>query len=178
MSVFRQAAAVVAAGLVLGAAVPTVSGAADSFKDVIVRNDDSNPVPVRPTPPPLWQGTPYHDVAIVFNAGVVQCEAMNPIPAGTVLFLERVISNFNVPPGASGFAQVSVSPLGAPTASLFIPTFPTAPALQVAGLYDQYAGSLEVGLPVTAVEACVAGGNDEAPARARIEVIGFLMPAV
>src|SRR5215207_1679356 len=120
-----------------------VAQAAQAILPVVVTNDASQPVPVRPTPPPLWQGTPYIEARVIFGSG---CEDLAAIPAGQVLFAQRAIVDFNVAPGRTGSAAIRFTPLGADTSTFVdIPAEPSAPAQQVAGIYDRYMGVVELG---------------------------------
>ena len=48
--------------------------------------------------------------------------------------------------------------------TVVIPTSPTAPAIPVGGLYEQYSGSLAFdGLPIMAAETCVSGNDGAVP---------------
>lgn len=77
MSVFKKALAVVGAGIVLAAAVPTFASAARGLQEVLIANDDTQPVPTRPvgettvngsvaitgTPSVAVSGTPSVEIA-------------------------------------------------------------------------------------------------------------------
>jgi hypothetical protein len=99
------------------------------------------------------------------------------VPAGKVLFIQSVIASFNVKPGMGGFAALKFTPLGGSTAATVdIPTHRSAPATQVAGMYDGYQGSVAIGLPTASTpEACVGGSQSDLSAE--IIVLGTLVPA-
>ena len=121
------------------------------------------------------RGTADIESTVVVNfdpSGSEQCAAFYTATSGTTLLLKTITGTFNVPPGAWGNVQLQVTLLGGKTANLDIPMLRTAPALQVAGVYDQYAGSLELGdIPVIALQACVVGINSALG----LEAIGFVV---
>jgi hypothetical protein len=203
MSKIKIALGVVAVGSVLTmlGSPRVVDAAADKVVRVFVSNDDANPVPTRaigttavagtvaidgtpnvnvtnfpaPAPAPLWRGTPYASSRILLNATSYRCDALDPIPAGMVLFAERAIVAFNVPAGQHGSALVAITPLGSGTKSLAVPVSPGPPVDQVRGIYDGYAGAVDLGIPLTSVEACLYGGGTGA--NGDITVLGYLVPA-
>jgi hypothetical protein len=161
----------IAVSMVLGATVfrEEVAQAAQS---IVVANDASNPVPVKP---PLWQGTPYIESRVIFGSG---CEDLAAIPAGQVLFAQRAIVDFNVAPGRTGSAAIRFTPLGAANSKFVdIPAEPSAPAQQVAGIYDRYQGVIELGQPATGTpQGCFFAGSEDV-LRGTIMLMGFLVPA-
>jgi len=167
------------AGAVLATTVfrNDIASARSAAQTVTIDNTAANPVPVREQgpPPPLWQGTPYIDTRVIFGSG---CEALETIPAGTVLFVQRAIVNFNVAPGQTGSSAIRLTPLGGSSqASIDIPSHPSAPAQQVAGIYDRYMGVIEVGQPSsTTPQGCFFAGSEDV-LRGTITVMGFLLPA-
>lgn len=180
MSILKNAAGLAGAALVIAAAVPTFASAAEKVKDkvqdVVVRNTDAEPVPVRPTPPPLWQGTSYVSDVVVLNGG---CEPLfDPIPAGQTLFINRVVVDFNVAPGTDGSAVLRLH-TASPTVEHFIeiPAHPSAPALQVVGLYDRYQGVLEVGQPTTTTPEACFNGSPSSDIAGKLTVLGYLLPS-
>jgi len=178
---FGIAALVVLLSAVLGATVlrePIAWAASTPFQNVIVTNTTSQPVPVKQqgtadVREALWQGTPYIGHALSGR----DCHEFSPaIPAGKILFAERVIVDFNVSPGQSGGAQMYFQPLGASSPSLFtIPVYPGPPASQVSGLNDSYGGVLELGLPTSTIpEACF---GSSAFLAGDMRIIGYLVDA-
>jgi hypothetical protein len=135
--------------------------------DVNVVNTLENPVPVLPPVAPPWRGTPtaIADVVLQLNpTGFQRCELSYEAQPGKVLLLHTVSGTFNVDPQEQ-FGSMSIRIAFPPAdgqnltfTSISIPAGPTAPASQVAGLFDAYSGSLTLpGLPVVAVESCVSG---------------------
>jgi hypothetical protein len=100
------------------------------------------------------------------------------IPAGQVLFAQRAIVDFNVAPGRTGSAAIRLTPLGAASSKFIdIPAEPSAPAQQVAGIYDRYMGVIELGQPATGTpEGCFFAGSEDV-LRGTITLMGFLVPA-
>jgi len=138
-----------------------------------VEVSNADPIPVVSQPAPLWQGTPYVSARVIFGSG---CQALETIPAGKVLFVQRVIASFNVAPGRSSTAAIKIS-IGGNIDYLYVPSYASGPVHQSFGVYDGYQGVLEVGLPTAVVpEACFFGvGADDV--RGRLTVTGFLLPA-
>jgi hypothetical protein len=139
-----------------------------------VTNTPANPVPVAP---PLWQGTPTVATLAVLNPnadGFEDCQTVFTADTGTALLLKTVSGKFNVPPGTFGGTRILVTvPGGTSRKAVALPTQPTAPVLQVAGNFDAYSGSLDMGgLPIVAVDFCVAGVKSAGD----IAVIGFVVP--
>ena len=162
---------------VLGATVlrEPIGYAASPFTNVIVGNDATHPVPVTSAPSPLWQGTPYVDTQVILEPA--QCEAFKEVPAGKVLYVQNVIARFNVKPGPGVGPALRITPLGGAEQFVFVPTYPSAPVRQVAGIYDGYQGSLNLGLPTsTAPEACLFGDSSTDYA-GTIIVTGYLVNA-
>jgi hypothetical protein len=125
--------------------------------------------------PPLWQGTPYVSSQVLIRVDGFRCDNLAPVPAGKVLFIGNVVTDFNVSPGGAGHADLQFTPLGGTLQFLSLPAQRSAPATQVAGLYDGYAGAINLGLPATGgLAACFGGGPD---LNGTITVIGFLVPA-
>ena len=183
--------AVLVLSAVLGATVlrEPIAFAATPFQNVIITNTASQPVPVsigntagqpvpvKSPPQPLWQGTPYVSTQIILDNDTSNCDTFAAIPAGKILYVERVITDFNLKPGAGAHTALRITPLGGSSNTLDIPAYPTAPASQVAGLYDDYTGSLDVGLPTSAApQACIFGDRDDDYA-AGITVTGYLVDA-
>jgi hypothetical protein len=142
--------------------------------DATVTNTPDNPVPVAP---PAWQGTPTIATRVVLNhdsEGLEECETVFTAAAGTAVVVKTVSTSFNVPPGTFGGARMRVSIPGTTTKkAVELPTHPTAPALQVTGNFDAYAGTLDLGgFPTVAVDFCLAGVS----AAGSIAVIGFVLP--
>lgn len=155
---------------------------------VEVTNTPSNPVPVSipsgvaisggpiAVTPPLWQGTPsiVGGTVLQQNAnGFEYCQSFFTAGAGQALLFKTVTGTFNVPPGTFGSMRLKVKVLGSSTSIRFdVPMHATAPALQVAGLYDQYSGSLDGGgIPIISAEACVSGVN----AAGDLSILGFVV---
>lgn len=186
MGVYSKAAAVVGAGIVVAAAVPTFSYAKDQL-DVIVGNTPDNPVPVvvgntpdapvevRSAPDALWQGTPYVATAVIFGPN---CSPLEAVPDGSTLFVERVTASFNVAPGRGAIAGVRMTPVGTGQSEvLYVPTFASGPVPQTFGVYDGYQGSVDIGLPTSAApEACLFALQED-DVRGRLIVSGYLVPS-
>lgn len=190
-------AVVVASSSIASAAPPEPSG--PPAQNVVVANGPDKPVPVSAaqsgawnvgltgTPTvnvgnfpqaavaPLWQGTPYASSQVLIRVSSFQCADLTPVPSGQVLFVRNVVTDFNVPPGNAGSANLRFTPLGGTQQFLALPVQRSAPATQVAGLYDRYQGALELGMPATGgLSACFTGGPD---LNGTIAVFGFLIPA-
>lgn len=190
---------VVASSSIASAAPPAPGPGGPPPQNVVVTNGPDKPVPVSAaqsgawnvgitgTPTvnvgnfpqavatPLWQGTPYAASQVIINVSGFQCQDLTPVPAGQVLFVRTVVTDFNVPPGNAGSATLRFTPLGGTEHFLRLPVQRSAPATQVAGLYDRYQGALELGMPATGgLAACLGGGPD---LNGTIAVLGFLVPA-
>jgi hypothetical protein len=172
--------------VVLGATVlrEPIAWAATPFQNVIVSNDASNPVLTKvtnnasapvPVTLPQWQGEPYVTSRVVLGS---QCNDFPAIPAGKILYAQRVIVRFNVAPGMTGSAGLRFQPLGAGSSSLLdAAVHRTSPAQQIAGIYDAYAGVLEIGQPTAStMEACTFAGAEDDIA-GTFTVMGYLLPA-
>ena len=165
--------------------------AATALLKVFVTNDTANPVPTKAvgttpvsgsvsvsnfsssSPPPLWQGTPYVQSHVDLHIGIENCQEF-AIPAGKVLLLERAVVEMSTATGGSGGATVRMTPLdGAPFAQVVVPTHPAAPILQFDGNHPGYSGSVDIGIPVTAVSSCTRGAD----VNSLFTVIGYLVPA-
>jgi hypothetical protein len=124
----------------------------------------------------LKRGTPDIESTVVINnvdpTGFQLCNTLYTATSGTTLLLKTITGSFNVPPGGFGGVQLQVTLLGGKVATLDIPMQRTASAQQVAGVYDQYSGSLQLGdIPVIALQACVEGINSVLG----LESIGFIV---
>ena len=91
--------------------------------------------------------------------------------ARTAVILKTVSVRYSVPPGTFGSARLLVTPFGGGSAvGVPLPTPRVAPVSQAAGLYDGYAGALDLGgLPAVVAQYCQSG-VDSAGSMA---VIGF-----
>lgn len=182
--------ALMAAALVLVMASTRGADAAAAVMKVFITNDTSNPVPTRAvgttdvsgtvsvdnfpadTAPPLWQGTPYSEYNLDTNVTNEECGSF-PIPAEGTLFVTRVLADFDMPAGASGYASVRYTPLGGTEVKIPIPTPPGGLVAQVDGNRQDYAGALEIGQPVSAIRICfVSTGNLVAESN----VLGYVVP--
>lgn len=161
----------VAAVLVLILASTRGADAAAAVLKVFITNDTTNPVPTRAvgttavsgsvnvdnfpadTPPPLWQGTPYSEYNLDTNVTNEECGTF-PIPAEGTLFVTRVLADFDMPAGASGYASVRYTPVGGTEVKIPIPTTTSGIIAQVDGNRQGYAGALEIGQPVSAIRTC------------------------
>lgn len=154
----------------------------DEPVDVTVTNpvlpvevSNADPIPVVSPPPPLWQGTPYIATNVVFGSG---CEAFEAIPAGMVLYVQRVTASFNVAPGRSGNAAIGLVALGGVGQDfLYVPSYASGPVHQTFGVYDGYQGVVEVGQPTAVTPQACFFALPEDNLAGRITVTGFLLPA-
>lgn len=164
--------------------------AAAAILKVFVTNDASNPVPTRAVgttdvsgsvsvdnfpehaPPPLWQGTPYSEYNLNTNVSLEECDTF-PIPAEGTLFVTRVVADFDMPAGASGYASVRYTPLGGSEVKIPIPTPPGGLVAQVDGNRQDYAGALEIGQPVSALRICFVSSGGLV---AESNVLGYVLP--
>ena len=146
----------------------------------LIVNDSSNPVPVTVQgnvsvdPAAAWTGTPYAVSHVNINRaanGFESCEQVFSAAAGTAVILKTVSVRYSVPPGTFGSARLLVTPFGGGSAvGVPLPTPRVAPVSQAAGLYDGYAGALDLGgLPAVEAQYCQSG-VDSAGSMA---VIGF-----
>jgi len=155
---------------------------------VTVVNTTANPVPVSGNvsvsgiggpvlvTPPLWQGTPAIFGGLLANEsfdGAEVCPSIYTAGAGEAFLLKTVTGRYNVPPGNSGSMGLLVKVFGTTSeVRLDVSMYPEAPARQVAGLYDQYAGSLDGGgIPIISAKACLAGITS----RGGLHIIGFVV---
>jgi hypothetical protein len=163
----------VTCALVLGATVfqGQVASAAQAILPVNVTNDAAHAVPVQPK---LWQGTPHIASHVVLGG---QCEDFAEVPAGKTFYVLRIVARFNHAPGATGSAAVRFTPLGASGTFLSLPDHVSSSAQQVAGVYDQFSGVLELGQPTnTTMQACLfASAQDDI--RGSFFAIGYLLDA-
>lgn len=182
--------ALLAAALVLVLASTQVAGAAAAIMKVVVTNTADNPVPTRavgttdvsgtvsvdnlPTdaPPPLWQGTPYSEYKLNTNVQNEECDDF-PMPAAGTLFVNRVLADFDMPAGASGYASLRYTPLGGSEVKIPIPTPPGGLVAQVDGNRQDYAGSVELGQPVSALRICFVSSGGLV---GESNVLGFVLP--
>lgn len=140
-----------------------------------VEVSNADPIPVVSPPAPLWQGTPYIATVVVFGS---QCSALEPIPEGMVLFVQRATASFNVAPDRGGNAAIGLVALGGVGQDfLYIPSYASGPVDQAFGVYDGYQGVVEIGQPtaVTPQGCFFASAADDL--RGRIIVTGYLLPA-
>lgn len=124
MSVFKKVLAVVGAGVVLAAAVPTFADAAQKFQQVVVANEDSDPVPVAEQNLDAdgnikvhEQGTvairevrePFQRSSRFDNWGGKEFRSFSGIslPEGKLLIIEKVSFRMAVEPGQRVHARVS-----------------------------------------------------------------------
>lgn len=145
---------------------------------VTIGNTTTNPVPVAITGARPWLGTPKIVSTIVLNreaTGFEVCERIYTAAAGEALLLKTVVGRFNVPPNTAGSMRVRLTAYGSTEAAFVpVPAAATAPSLQVAGLYPQFAGSFDGGdLPIIAADACLSGLNGAGSTN----LIGFVVPA-
>jgi hypothetical protein len=148
----------------------------------LIVNDAQNPVPVAVqgtldvAPAPLWPGTPFLDAEVVINrdaGGFEQCAPLFTAEAGTAVILKTLTGRFSVPPGTFGSLRARVTVPGGQPTSVTVPSHRSAPVLQVAGLYDGFQGSVDMGgIPVVAVEYCQSGVD----AAGTMTAIGFTVP--
>ena len=133
-------------------------------------------VSVVPPAAPLWPGTPFAKSTVVLNndpTGFQQCEDLFTAAAGTAVILKTLSGDFNVPPGQDSDLSVRIRVPGGSFVPVEIPSTRTAPVGQTTGLYDGYAGSLEMGgLPVVQLQVCLIGVK----AAAGLAAIGFVVP--
>ena len=90
-----------------------------------------------------------------------------------------VLIDFNVAAGSTGSAGMYLTPLGATQQHLIdIPVWVSSRAQQVAGIYDGYAATVEIGMPTaSALSGCFFAGAEDDIAGS-FTVLGFLLPAV
>ncbi|MGH9245155.1 MAG: hypothetical protein ACRD29_12735 [Acidimicrobiales bacterium] len=120
-----------------------------------------------PTPPPLWQGSPYVQTEILEST---PCRDVF-IPHGLVLFAERIVTRVLASPAFGRFdLWVNLTPLGGFETYFHIPTTPGHPA---PGPLDTYGATVDVGVPVTEMELC----SDTTASGAIVTVFGYLVPA-
>jgi hypothetical protein len=130
--------------------------------DATIVNTDKSPVPVLPVTPP-WSGTPKVETAIFPSrpGGFENCEVIYTAEFGKVFIVNTVSARFNSEPGKGGGMRLEVTlPDGSTPGRIVIPVNLSAPARQVNGFYDGYAGSLNLGgLPIIAARACLSGDD-------------------
>jgi len=144
----------------------TIQNGASQPVPVVIQGADE-PIQVLPPETPFWRGEPKVIFDVVLNAsqsGFQRCEQSYAAEPGKALLLHTVSGAFNTHPSdefGSMSIRVAVPPSdgGDPVLRpIRIPAGPTAPASQVAGLFDAYSGSLTLpGLPVVEIETCVIG---------------------
>jgi hypothetical protein len=173
---------------VLVAVLATARGAdaASAIMKVFVTNDADHPVPTRAVGTtdvsgsvsvsdlPAWQGTPYLKYALNTNVEFEECDSY-AIPEGKILFVERVVADFDMPTGESGTAAVRLTPLGEENA-IKIPIPATQGGLvgQVDGNRTDIAGAIDIGQPVTEIRVCFASSGGLV---AESNVMGYLYDA-
>jgi hypothetical protein len=187
---FSVVGVLVAVVLVSIMATTRGADAAAAVLRVFVTNDASNPVPTQAigttavagtvsvdnfpadTPPPLWQGTPYAEYVLNTNVEFEECSEF-PVPADDTLFVTRVVADFDMPTGASGYASVRYTPLGGDPVKLPMPMTQGGLVQQVDGNRIDYNGAVEIGQPVSAIRVCfVSTGGLVGEATA----LGFVLP--
>ena len=149
-------------------AVPRGADAAATLLGVVVKNTDANPVPTKATgttavsgsvsvdnlpaatPPPLWQGTPYAEYELNTDVTFEECSDF-PIPAGKGLYVTHVIADFDMPAASSGTASVKITPVDGTLVRIPMPVQQGGLTGQFDGNRQDYAGELDVDLPVTAI---------------------------
>jgi len=121
-----------------------------------------------------WPGTPLATSHVVLNgAGVQKCEVSFTAEAGTAVLLTTVSGSFNVPPGGDGSIAMKYKLPDGTTHIIEVPMHATAKALQAAGPYDQFTGSLTLGgFPVIEAQTCLIGANSAG----QLDFMGFTVP--
>lgn len=147
----------------------------------MVTNDAAHPVPVSGSvsvsnfsAKTLWEGQPYAEYRLNTNIEFEECNEY-PIPEGKVLFVTRVVADFDMPAGASGTAAARFTPLGAAN-PIKVPIPATQGGLvgQVDGNRQVIAGALDIGQPVTSIKMCFVSSGGLV---GESNVFGYLVPA-
>ena len=158
--------------------VPVTLQGTNAAVPVTVPAGQSLPVTVQGSvsvnPAGAWTGTPYVESHVNINRaanGFESCEQVFSAAAGTAVIVKTVSVRYSVPAGTFGSARLLVTPFGGGSVvGVPLPTPRVAPVSQVAGLYDGYAGSLDMGgLPVVEAQYCQSGVD----AAGTLAVIGF-----
>lgn len=180
MNVFKKVLAVVGAGLVLAAAVPTFADAAQKFQEVIVANEDSDPVPVAEQNLDAdgnirvhEQGTvavqevrePFQRSSRFDNWGGKEFRSFSSIsvPEGKMLIVEKVSFRVAVEPGQQVHARVSFQGADLPGA-VYVPmefqgTFDGKDVYVGAETVTAYAAGTNAPVLATAVRSSTSGNG-------------------
>lgn len=119
--------------------------------------------------PRLWQGTPYVESIGLGSTG--GCRRAKPVPAGHVLFLERVVALADVGTDHAGDNPgpfLTLKPGGAVDPLLVhVPVFPSGDGF----FGERYVGTLDLGQPVRDVEVC----HDRSAAGGIYTLLGYVV---
>lgn len=189
------------AGLIGGTVVAQPVEPGQPAQPVVVTNDATQAVPVTatqdgtwnvdvanfpaPAAPPLWQGEPYIRQLPREDGTLGGSSCISPLPAGKVLFLERVVVESEY--GAAGTRFAGLNPHAWLTVDrdprvvdsgrrIAVPIFPSGHREQefqdATYKYGHWTGALDIGQPVM-TDLCVGSLSGDY----RFTLLGYLVPA-